>query len=60
MKNKTKEDQSLAIAASLGGMSTGIVALCLIFAKDQAWILVPIIISLSTMGIFLGFFSSKK
>lgn len=60
MENKIKEDQSLAIAAALGGISMTIVFFFLIFAKDQAWVLIPIIASISTMGIFLGFFSSRK
>ena len=50
----------VAIAAVCGGIMIPIIAVVLIFAKEQAWVLTPIVISITVMGIFLGYFTSKK
>ncbi len=50
----------VGIGASLGGISVAIVAIVLIFASSQAWVLAPVIGSLALLGIFLGYFASKK
>jgi len=50
----------VGIGASLGGISVAIVAIVLIFASDQAWILTIIIPCLAVMGILLGYFASKR
>ncbi len=50
----------VGIAGSIGGISIAIVAIFAIFMKEQAWVLVPIIISLAVMGIFLGLFAMKR
>ena len=37
-----------------------IVAIVMVFASEQAWILAPIIGALALMGIFLGIFAARK
>jgi len=37
-----------------------IIAVVLIFARERAWILAPITMAIAVMGIFLGYFASKK
>ncbi|MBW8002883.1 MAG: hypothetical protein FVQ80_12820 [Planctomycetes bacterium] len=55
-----KDNPFVAIAAVCGGMMVASVAIILIFAKDAAWVAAPIAASLAVMGIFLGYFASKK
>ena len=50
----------VGIAGTTGGISVAIVALVLIFASNQVWILAPVIGSLALMGIFLGLFHYLK
>ncbi len=50
----------VAIAAVCGGIMVPITAVVLIFAREQAWVLTPIAIAIAVMGIFLGYFVSKK
>lgn len=64
---KTKEekaccqaDTNVKIAGAIGGLLIPIFALVLIFAQDQAGILVPITIAMCVMGVLLGFFSKHK
>lgn len=47
------------IAGSIGGLMVGMAALVLIFAPNQAWILIYIVVAMAVMGIFLGYFASK-
>jgi len=50
----------VAIAAVCGGIMIPIIVMVLIFAKEQAWVLTPIVIAIAVMAIFLGYFTSKK
>ena len=50
----------VSIAAVCGGVIIPIAAVVLIFAKQEAWILAPIAMAIAIMGIFLGYFASKK
>jgi hypothetical protein len=50
----------VAIAAVCGGVMVPIAAVVLIFAREEAWVLTPIAIAIAVMGIFLGYFVSKK
>ena len=50
----------VAVAAVCGGIMVPIVAVVLIFASEQAWVLAPIAIAIAVMGIFLGYFASKR
>jgi len=50
----------VAIAAVCGGVMVPIAAVVLIFAREEAWVLTPIAIAIAVMGIFLGYFTSKK
>ncbi len=50
----------VGIAGAIGGILIAIVAIFLIFAKEWSGILVPIAISMCVMGIFLGYFATKK
>ncbi|MHC4159251.1 MAG: hypothetical protein ACYSSO_09255 [Planctomycetota bacterium] len=50
----------VAIAGVCGGIMVAITAVVLIFAEEQAWVLIPIAIAIAVMGIFLGYFTSKK
>ncbi|MBL7106659.1 MAG: hypothetical protein ISS77_03515 [Phycisphaerae bacterium] len=55
-----KDNPMVGIAAVCGGIMVPIAALVLIFASNQAWILVPVAGAMAVMGIFLGYFASKK
>jgi len=50
----------VSIAGVCGGIMIPIIAVVLIFAKEQAWILAPITMAIAVMGIFLGYFAGKK
>lgn len=53
-------DVTVKIAGTIGGLLITIVVLVLIFAKEQAPILVPIAISMCVMGVLLGYFAKRK
>ncbi len=53
------KEPCVAIGASIGGIYIVIVALFLIFAKQSASLLVPIIGFLTVLGIFLGAYATK-
>ena len=50
----------VGIGASLGGIFIVITALFLIFASHLAGLLVPIVMSFAVLGIFLGYFTTKR
>ena len=50
----------VAIAGVCGGVMIPIVVLVGIFAKENIWVLAPIAGAMAVMGIFLGYFASKK
>ena len=56
----SEKNPIVAVAAVCGGVMIPIVAVVLIFAEEQAWVLTPIAIAIAVMGIFLGYFASKK
>ncbi len=56
----SEKNPLVAIAAVCGGVLIPIAAVVLILASEQAWVLIPIAISMAVMGIFLGYFASKK
>lgn len=61
MGKKEKEKNPMVdLAGTLGGIFLVIVIMVLIFASHQAWILAPIVGAFAIMGIFLGYFISKK
>ena len=57
---KKESNPMVGIAGAIAGISVAIIAVYLSFARDQALYLIPIIASLAIMGIFLGYFASKK
>ena len=50
----------VAIAGVCGGVMIPIVVLVGIFAKENIWVLAPIAGAMAVMGIFLGYFASKR
>ena len=56
----SEKNPLVAIAGVCGGIMIALTAVVLIFAKEQAWVLAPIVISFTIMGIFFGYFTSKK
>lgn len=61
MKNmKNDKDSIVGIAPALAGIFIPIVLFVLIFAEEQAWILVPIAASFALLGIGVAYFASKK
>jgi len=56
----SKENPFVAIAGVCGGILIPLVAIILIFAKESAWLIAPIAASMAVMGIFLGYFESKR
>ena len=54
------KDPFVGIAGTCGGIMIPLIAIILIFAKDEAWVIVPVAASMAVMGIFLGYFASKK
>jgi uncharacterized membrane protein len=57
---KEAENPMVAIAAVIGGISVAIVALFVIFAKEQLEHAPLVIGALAVMGIFMGLFSLRK
>lgn len=55
-----EKNSFVGIAPALGGVFIPIVLFVVLFAKEQAWVLAPIAIAFAIMGIFLGYFASKK
>jgi hypothetical protein len=56
----SEKNPIVAIAAVCGGVMIPIAAVVLIFARERAWVLMPIAVAIAVMGIFLGYFASKK
>ena len=54
------KDPIIAVAAICSGVMIPIAAVVLIFASEHAFVLIPIAIAIAVMGIFLGYFASKK
>ncbi len=54
-----QENVFAKITKTITQLCVGIVAIVVVFAPDTAWVLGPIIGSLSIMGIALGYFASK-
>ena len=50
----------VGIAGAIGGIYLVIVVLFLAMAEQWAGLLVPIAVAMCIMGIFLGYFASKK
>lgn len=48
------------IAGVIGGTTIAMIALVLIFSPVNAWVIAPIVASMAVLGIFLGYFASKK
>jgi hypothetical protein len=59
-KNGDCKGLIVAVAAVCGGVMIPIAAVVLIFARECAYVLPPIAIAMAVMGIFLGYFASKK
>ena len=54
----TDKNDIVTIAPALGGIFIPIVLFVLIFAKEQAWILVPISFAFAVLGIGIGYLAS--
>jgi len=54
-----EKNDIIGIAPALAGIFIPIVLFVLIFAKEQAWILVPIAFAFALLGIGIGYFASK-
>jgi hypothetical protein len=59
-KKKQKDNEFVAIGASLAGIYLVIVIMFLVFAKEQAVLLVNIAWAMVALGLGLGFFASRK
>lgn len=57
---ENKKDTFVGISAVCSGIMVPITAIVVIFAKEQSWVLAPIAGALAVMGIFMGYFASKK
>lgn len=53
-------NQFVKIAGSIGGLMVGMAAIVLIFAQDQAYILIYIVAAMALLGIALGYFAHKS
>lgn len=58
MAKKRSDDEFAGIAAVVGGTTTGMIALIVIFANHAAWIIAPVVAAMALMGIGLGYFKS--
>ena len=56
----TDKNDVIGIAPALGGIFIPIVLFVLIFAKESAWILVPIAFALALLGIGVAYFAVKS
>ena len=55
-RNKTL----MKIASSIGGITMVMVIMVLVFAKQELWILAPIVGFMSLFGVCMGYFVTKK
>ena len=55
----TDKDSIVGIAPALAGIFIPIVLFVLLFAKESAWILVPIAFALALLGIGVAYFAVK-
>jgi hypothetical protein len=60
MAKKKSDEEYVGIAGAIGGTTTGMVALVVIFASSHAWVIAPIVGSMALLGIGLAFFKSRS
>jgi len=58
-EGKMEKNPAVQIASVLATMTVAITAIVLIFARQEAWVLAPVVGSLAILGIFLGYFANK-
>lgn len=54
-----EQNPFVAIAGIIAGVTMLMLLFVLIFAKEQAWILMPVSGALAFLGIMLGYFASR-
>ncbi|MFH1510843.1 MAG: phosphatase PAP2 family protein, partial [Candidatus Woesearchaeota archaeon] len=60
MQPKQGKSPYPGIAGAVGGTTIAMIALVVVFASSQAWVILPIVLFMSLLGIMLGYFASKK
>ncbi|MFH1132992.1 MAG: hypothetical protein V1735_00730 [Nanoarchaeota archaeon] len=55
-----EQNPLVSIAGSVGGITVAMIALVVIFARDQAWVIAPIVVAMAFLGVMLGHFATKK
>ncbi len=54
-----EQNPFVAIAGAVAGITMVMLLFVVIFAKEQAWVMMPIAGAMTFMGIMLGYFASK-
>lgn len=55
-----KHHPIVGLTFNLGLIMIAFAIIVLIFAQEQAWVLVPVVITLAVMGIVFAYFATKK
>ena len=55
-----KDNDIVGIAPALGGIFIPVVLFVLIFAREDAWILVPVAFAFALLGIGVAYFASMQ
>ena len=58
-EDKGKNSPYVGIAGVIGGITIAMIAMILIFAENDEWIIVPVVLFMSLFGTMLGYFASK-
>jgi hypothetical protein len=57
---KDEKNPLVGIAGVIGGTTIAMIALIVIFASSSAWVIAPVVVFMSLLGIMLGHFASRK
>ncbi|MBN2454101.1 hypothetical protein JXB11_00995 [Candidatus Woesearchaeota archaeon] len=60
MAKKENKNEFSSIAGTVGGVTVGMIALIVIFASENAWVIAPVVAFMAVMGMTLGYFASRK
>jgi hypothetical protein len=58
-EGKAGQNPYVGIAAVVGGITVGMMALILLWAEGSEWIIVPVVLCMTLFGIMLGYYASK-
>jgi len=57
---KNEKNPYVGIASAIGGTMIAMIALIVIFANENAWVIAPLAAFMALLGIMLGYFAGRK